>query len=170
MFSTNDTRQAKPFLVVVAIVAAMLPALTGRSAAAEDLGKLSYGSRAGQWITIMSKEGIGTAHAVIRLKHTAQDAKSFCVEYMVDYSMRCVRQVLAKERFADRVTGNCVKRTWTDMHGDHYSFHGSAKLLPELIKQGRFSESDYLVRRNGEEDFFPYDTDVFEALCPGALK
>lgn len=42
MFSTNDTRQAKPFLVVVAIVAAMLPALAGRSAAAEDLGKLSY--------------------------------------------------------------------------------------------------------------------------------
>nr|WP_255647514.1 hypothetical protein [Ensifer sp. IC4062] len=148
----------------------MLPILAGRSAAAEDLGKLFYGTRAGQSLTIVSKEGIGTANAVIRLKHTAQDAKSFCVGYLLDHSMRCVRQVLAEKKFADRVTGDCVKRTWTDMYGDNYSFHGSAKQQPELIKQGYFSESDYLIRRNGEERFFPFDTEVFQALCPGIAK
>lgn len=74
------------------------------------------------------------------------------------------------EKFPDRVTGDCVKRTWTDMYGDSYSFHGSAKQKPELIEQGYFSEEDFLIRRNGKGDFFPFDTAVFQALCPGIAK
>ncbi|MBB4183665.1 hypothetical protein GGE07_000278 [Sinorhizobium terangae] len=170
MFFTSVTRQSKRLLVAAAIMVGIFLVLTGRPAAAEDIGKLFYGTRAGQSMTIVSKEGIGTANAVIRLKHTAQDAKSFCVEYMLDHSMRCVRQVLAEKKLADRVTGDCVKRTRTDMYGDNYSFHGSAKQQPELIKQGYFSESDYLIHRNGEERFFPFDTEIFQALCPGIAK
>ncbi|HXV31494.1 MAG TPA: hypothetical protein VD840_14285 [Sinorhizobium sp.] len=170
MFFKYDHRQPKRLAAAAAIVTGMLPALAARSAMAEDFGKLSYGTRAGQSLTIVSKEGIGTANAVIRLKHTPQDAKNFCVGYLLDYSTRCVQRWLAEKKFADRVTGDCVKRTWTDMYGNKYSFHGSAKQQPELIEQGRFSESDYLVRRNGEEDFFPFDTEIFQALCPGIAK
>ncbi|WP_026613522.1 hypothetical protein [Ensifer aridi] len=173
MFFFNGTR----FVVPIALVTGILLAPAGGNAATENPGKLSYGSRMGMTVTIVAKEGIGTANAVIRIKHTPEDAKVFCVEYLRDPSMRCVRDVIATTKLSDRVTGNCVERTWTDTHGSSYSFHGSARQSPELMEDGSFSESDYLIRRDGDERFLPtspssyYEAlEVFQALCPGIVK
>ncbi|WP_026622047.1 hypothetical protein M728_003492 [Ensifer sp. WSM1721] len=178
MFSFKYTFQAKGFVVLVALLTGMLLAPADASAVSEDPNKLSYGTRIGMTMTILSREGIGTANAVIRLKHTPEDAKVFCVEYLRDSSMRCIRDVIATTKLGDRVTGNCVARTWTDMHGSNYSFHGSAKQSPEMIQKGHLSESDYLIRREGSEDFLPnYPVasyaerlEVFQHLCPGIAK
>src|SRR4051812_1789231 len=51
--------------------------LPGTVAAQVD-NRIYYGSRAGMHLTTVSKQGIGTANAVILLKHTPEDAKAYC--------------------------------------------------------------------------------------------
>ncbi|WP_141471672.1 hypothetical protein [Sinorhizobium sp. NG07B] len=178
MFPFNGTFQPNRFVMPLALVAGILLGPAVGSAVSEDPSKLSYGARIGMTMTIVSKEGIGTANAVIRLKHTPQDAKVFCVEYLRDDSLRCIGDVIATTKLADRVTGNCVERTWTDMHGSSYSFHGSARQSPEMIKKGLLSETDYLIRRDGDEAFLPNLSlasyaerlEIFQSLCPGIAK
>lgn len=46
-------------------------------------GKIGYGSRAGMTVTVVSMSGLDTANAVIRTKHTQEDAESFCREYVL---------------------------------------------------------------------------------------
>lgn len=159
------------------LICGVFPQMTG-SAAAEDLGKFYYGKKAGMTVTILSKEGIGTANAVMRIKHTENDAKAVCVKYELDYSARCVRRAMATTKVKDRVTGNCVERTWTDTYGDRYSFHGSARQAPEMLEKMFLSEDDYLIRRAGDEDFladagvtfYAEVLDIFQSLCPGIAR
>jgi hypothetical protein len=40
-------------------------------------GTIAYGSRAGMEVTVVSMEGLDTAHAVIRTKHTRENAIAF---------------------------------------------------------------------------------------------
>lgn len=143
------------------------PAALGQAASE----RLSYGSRAGMTLTTVSKSGIGTADAVIRVRHTPEDAKAFCVEYMQDDTPGCVRETLAEVKVADRVSGNCAARNWTDMYGDDYAFLGPAKKSPDTM-------ADYAIRalKTGEIlDGSPasgYDVqlEIFRQLCPGIAK
>jgi hypothetical protein len=145
--------------------------LQAASAAAQADDRIYYGSRAGMHLTTVSKQGIGTTNAVIWLKHTPQDAKAFCVEYVQDKSPDCVRQTLADVKIADRVSGNCTARTWTDMFGGRYAFLGIAKKSGDSI-------ADYAIKdlATGELlDGSPpsgYDIQltIFRQLCPGVAK
>ena len=138
--------------------------------------RLYYGSRAGMHLTTFAKSGIGTANAVIRIKHTPEDAKAFCVEYMVDTSPACVRKVLAELKIADQVSGNCTTRVWTDMYGDRYAFQGVARNSQN--KNSQDLSADYAIKdlRSGEIlDGSPpsgYDVQltIFRQLCPGVAK
>lgn len=153
--------------VTIAAVATLL-LLQAAPVAAQPDDRIYYGSRAGMHLTTVSKQGIGTADAVIRLKHTPQDAKAFCVEYVRDTSPDCVRETLAEVKIADRVSGNCTTRTWTDMFGGRYAFLGVAKKSPDSI-------ADYAIKdlATGELlDGSPpsgYDVQltIFRQLCPG---
>ncbi|EJC80192.1 hypothetical protein Rleg4DRAFT_1808 [Rhizobium leguminosarum bv. trifolii WSM2297] len=139
------------------------------AAAAED-HSIYYGSRAGMHLTTVSKTGIGTANAVIIVEHTPKDAKAFCVEYAMDNSMACVKRTMAEVKVGDRVTGNCRKRTWTDMYGQAYAFEGP--------RQSDDIMADYAVRdlKSGEildgSSASGYDValTVFQQLCPGIAK
>ena len=107
----------------VALIYALL--FVPQAAASQEEEHIYYGSRAGIHLTTVAKEGIGSAHAVIIVKHTPQDAKAFCVEYLQDDLMGCVKRTLAEVKVADRVTGNCTKRTWTDMYGKSFAISGT---------------------------------------------
>ena len=48
---------------------------------AHAAGSIAYGSRVGMEVTVVGVSGIGTSHAVIRVKHTRENAKTFCTEY-----------------------------------------------------------------------------------------
>jgi hypothetical protein len=67
------------------------PLVAPGTASSQQDGRIYYGSRAGMHLTTVSKQGIGTANAIIMVKHTPEDAKAFCVNYALDHSMACVR-------------------------------------------------------------------------------
>ena len=139
--------------------------------ASQQDDRIYYGSRAGMHLTTVSKEGIGSASAVIKLKHTPQDAKAFCVQYAQDNSMACVNQTLATVKAGDRVTGNCVKKTWTDMYDRGYAFLGKATKPNQL-------RAEYLVKdlSTGEildgssASGFDVQLTIFKQLCPGLAR
>ncbi|MCZ7450960.1 hypothetical protein O8B93_25635 [Agrobacterium rhizogenes] len=141
-----------------------------QSAFATDDHSIYYGSRAGMHLTTISKKGIGTANAVIRVRHTPNDARAYCVEYVLDHSSACVRRTLAEVRVADRVTGNCRKGTWTDVYGRSYAFEG--------VTGPADGPAQYAVRdlRSGEildgSSASGYDValTIFQQLCPGLAK
>lgn len=136
---------------------------------AED-DEIYYGSRAGMSVTTVSKEGIGTTKAVIRVEHRPRNAKAYCVNYELDNSMACVRRTMASVKVRDRVTADCRKRTWTDLSGDRFAFLGRQKKTESM--------ADYVVKRldTGEvldgssASGYPIALSIFQVLCPGIAK
>lgn len=57
-------------------------ALAVSISAAAAAGKIYYGSRAGMQVTVVSMNDLDTANAVIRTKHTREDATAFCRDYV----------------------------------------------------------------------------------------
>jgi hypothetical protein len=45
-------------------------------------GTIYYGSRAGMQVSVISVEGLNTSRAIIRTKHTREDATAFCRDYV----------------------------------------------------------------------------------------
>ena len=140
-------------------------------AVAQSDDRIYYGSRAGMHLTTVSKEGIGSANATIILKHTPQDAKAFCMQYANDNSMACVKRTLADVKAGDRVTGNCLTKTWTDMYGRNYAFLGRAK-------KANNSMADYALKdlKTGEildgssASGYSVQIIIFQQLCPGLAR
>ncbi|MBB3937362.1 hypothetical protein [Aureimonas phyllosphaerae] len=141
---------------------------TGTARAEDD--EIYYGSRAGMSVTTVSKAGIGTSMAVIRVEHRPRNAKAFYVDYVLDNSMACVRKTMASVKVRDRVTADCRKRTWTDLYGERFAFLGRQK--------DRDSMADYVVKRldTGEvldgssASGYPTALGIFQVLCPGIAK
>ena len=140
----------------------------GAAHAADD--EIYYGSRAGMSVTTVSKEGVGTSNALIRVEHRPRNAKSYCVDYELDNSMACVRRTMASVKVRDRVTGDCRKRTWTDLNGDRFAFLGPQKNSESM--------ADFVVKRvdTGEvldgssASGYPTALSIFKVLCPGIAK
>ncbi|RWA81741.1 hypothetical protein [Mesorhizobium sp.] len=146
-------------------------ALSASAGWADDKDPIYYGSRAGMQLTTVSKEGIGTANAKIHVKHTPKDAKAFCVQYSLDYSMACVKQTMALVKIDNYLTGNCVKRTWFDLSNEQFAFLGPANKSDEMI-------ADYVIKRvkTGEildgttASGYWVELGIFQHLCPGIAK
>ena len=119
-------------------------------------------------LTTISKVGIGTENAVIILEHTPSDAKAFCVGYLLDNSMACVKQTMAAVKVSDRVVANCVKKTWTDMYGRNYAFIGKSK-KPDLM----MLEYELKYLKTGEILNGPgyyVQLEIFKQLCPSLVR
>jgi hypothetical protein len=138
---------------------------------AQESDRIYYGSRAGMHLTVVSREGIGTARAVVRVEHTPKDAKAYCVEYALDNSMACVKRTMAGVKVGDRVTADCVTRTWTDMYGQSFAFLGPAKRADETM-------ADFAIRdlKTGEildgssASGYGVELAIFQHLCPGVTS
>jgi hypothetical protein len=133
--------------------------------------RIYYGTRAGMHLTTVGKSGIGTADAVIRLKHTPEDAKAFCEEYLYDKSEACVRKALAELKVADQVSGNCTARTWTDMYGRRYAFAGDARKSDTMTAD--FAIKDLAsgeILDGSSASGYDIQLTIFRQLCPGLAK
>jgi hypothetical protein len=73
--------------------------------------------------TVVGMEGRDTAKAIIRVRHTREDAIHSCQELGTiparQVSEDCIRQELAK-RVSDVVTADCERGEFTDYYGDRF--------------------------------------------------
>ena len=132
---------------------------------AHAAGSIAYGSRVGMEVTVVGVSGIGTSHAVIRVKHTRENAKTFCTEYEQDQSEECVDRVLRETRLNDQLEGNCESGWFISLYGERLRFIGEAKHRGEV-------DPKYIILRDRRPldgtsaSGYGYDLSQFEALCP----
>jgi hypothetical protein len=82
------------------------------------LATMDYGDRAGMEVSILGMERRDTAHAVIRFKHTRDNAIAFCRDFVRNVTEECVQDALAAETtFKQAMTGNCASGEFTDFYG-----------------------------------------------------
>ena len=148
--------------VSVLVILSLLASINQASAA----GKIYYGSRAGMQVTVVSMEGLDSSNAVIRTRHTREDATAFCSEYVGKVTEECIKSEL-ETRMNDQVVADCLRGVFTNFWGDRIQFRGPNR------KKGEFGPKYILVNmRSGEiadgssASNYPTNMGIFQALCP----
>jgi hypothetical protein len=130
---------------------------------------MDYGARAGMEVSILGMGGRDAAHAVIRFKHTRDNAIAFCRDFVRNVTEDCVQENLAAESgFKEAITGNCDSGEFSDFQGGRYRFLGRNP------KSGYFSDNKYIIKdlatgeiADGSEiSRYSINMNVYRALCP----
>ena len=148
-------------------LALALAVLLLSSVAASAAGKIYYGSRAGMTVTVVAKSGIDGANAVIRTRHTREDAIGFCREYVGKVTEKCIRDELATT-LSDEIKGNCTTGRFTNFFGEDHQFLGEIKPRQEDVM------AKYAIRNlaTGETadgssaSGYPTNMGILRELCP----
>ncbi|MEN3232713.1 hypothetical protein PUR29_03660 [Methylobacterium ajmalii] len=150
------------------MIRALIPAvlLTLSVLPANAAGKIAYGSRAGMEVTVTSVSGIGTANAVIKAAHTRQNAKTYCVDYVLNNSNECIERAMRDVQVSDAVFGNCKTGVFTTFNGQKYKFAGRKKASDDVIGSYRVYEGGSLLDGSSASGY-PVAIETFRALCPG---
>jgi hypothetical protein len=140
------------------------------AAAAEEIG---YGSRVGMSATVTSKSGVNSEKAVVFFKHTAENAKEFCVGYSNDYSMKCVKSVLRETKLKDHATANCRTGRFYSVWGQEFEFRGKNRNVGNNDIM-----ADYIIVDVGTGETldgssassYPVVLDNFSVMCPARVR
>lgn len=130
-------------------------------------GKIAWGSRVGMTTTVVHMSGLNTANAVIRTKHTADDALVFCRDYVRKISKDCIQSQL-EIPLNDMIEGNCLTGEFTDFQGTRYRFLG------EFQKQDQSVTAKYQIQEIASGQIadgtsasgYPVLMGIYRALCP----
>lgn len=142
--------------------AAWIAASSGPGMAA---GKIFYGSRAGMQVTVVSMSGLDTARAVIRTKHTREDAIAFCRDYVQKVTPKCIKEEL-ETRLNDEISADCVRGTFVDFYGNRYRFAGPNRNPDVDAKYRIISLPSGEVANGSSASGYPVNIDIFRTLCP----
>lgn len=145
----------------------LILALLVQAAPVHASGTIGYGSRAGMEVSVVSISGLDTARAVIRTRHTRQNAITFCRDYVQKVTEECIQEELGKP-LNDVITANCLTGNFTDFYGYSYRFLGRQR------KPGDFAVAKYVIMDLGTREIADgssasgYSTNMalFKALCP----
>lgn len=142
-------------------------ALGPMAAPAEAAGKIYYGPRQGQTVSIVSTRGLGTADAVIRVRHTRADAVAFCRDFVGRVTEACVREELATS-LSDEVKGNCVTGVFTAVGGGRYQLIGRNQGTAAPHFQVMDLDAGEALD-DSTQSGYTVVLGVYDALCPGRL-
>ena len=152
----------------IATIGSLTLAMTALPALGNEL--IYYGSRIGMQVTIISKSGIDTAQAVIRTKHTRENAITFCREYVGRVTERCIRDALATP-LRDAITANCRTGHFTNFWGERMQFEGpnrrssggNAKFVIRKLETGEILDGS-------SASGYGTSLGAFSALCPASVQ
>ena len=138
---------------------------------------ISYGSRVGMEVDVISVSGLNSNNAVIKTKHTRGNAKKFCIEYGQDFSEKCIKEELAI-KLTTEIHGNCSTGVFNDFFGFVHRFEGVSKrhefdanfdlrLLasPRPLIEGETPKIGELAEGDSASGYFTH-MEIFSALCP----
>ena len=77
-------------------------------------------------VSVVSVSGLNTANAVIRTRHTREDATTFCKEYANTNSSECISRELTVP-LNDYVAANCKTGQFVDFYGNKLRYEGAHK-------------------------------------------
>ena len=145
---------------------------TGTDATSGDVETLAYDNQPGMEISIASRSGIDTDQAKIVLKHTRDNAVSFCKDNVGQVTEACIATDMKKKLDAT-ISANCPQKSFVSMTGQSYRFKGPnpkfgktdtfAKYLIEDVKEGYELDGSFA---SGYDVIFGQ----FAALCPSLVR
>ena len=159
----NGLTTAFHLLVPNAILSVAL--LSSLAAPVLAAGKIYYGSRAGMQVSVVSMSGLDTSMAIIRTKHTREDAFAFCRDYVGKVTPACIQEELGI-RLNDQVTANCVTGVFTDFYGNRYRFAGPYRNKDSTAKYRLLSLPSGEEADGSSASGYPTNMGIFKALCP----
>jgi uncharacterized protein len=130
--------------------------------------KVPYGSRAGMEVTVVSKSGLNTMEAVIKVRHTRQDAEVYCREYVLKVSESCIQGALAFN-VGTEMTAQCPVGWFTTLDGRTLTWAG---LSSSIKTQNNYPEHIIIDPETKQaldgSSASGYDVALaqFSALCP----
>lgn len=151
-------------LLIVALTIVLMVVSAGTASAS---GKIYYGSRAGMTVSVISVDGLNTQSAVIRTRHTHDDAVTFCRDYVQNVTEECVEREL-QVPMNDYIAANCRSGVFTDFFGSRYRFEGPMR------KPTEGQSATYTIRNLSTGEIqdgssasgYPTNIGIFRALCP----
>ncbi|MCA0203278.1 MAG: hypothetical protein LCH92_02970 [Proteobacteria bacterium] len=147
-----------------------VPGWAGAQQGAPDL--VAYGSRAGMEVTILSRQGIDSAAAEVRVAHTPENARAFCTLYVMDPSEACVTATLADVAgwVGDRIAGDCTAGVFTGLWGGRMRFLGRLPARSEFGAEWDFREEGSDTPLDGTTaSGYGVVLDQFRSICPARL-
>jgi hypothetical protein len=100
--------------------------------------EIPYGSKIGMNVTVLKVSGIGSNASYAEIRHTLENAKAYCTEYIGDNSQKCVDENLNIGN-KDRITANCVTGEFSDVFGTPLYFRGAN------TKKSDDFDTDYII-------------------------
>ena len=127
-------------------------------------------------VSVISVSGLGTERAVIKTKHTQENAEKYCREYVRKVTQECIDEEMSIA-LNDTITANCRTGVFVDFNGAKHRFEG------KLNRSDRWVQARYAVRylspsqgirrpKQGElldgssASGYPTEMGIFKALCP----
>lgn len=133
-------------------------------------GTIYYGSRVGMEVSVMSVSGLDTSNAVIRTRHTRENAMKFCKDYANDRSESCIKRELSVP-LNNEVRANCMTGDFVDFFGNRYRFEGKIRRQTELMAKYALRYMSGPNRREladgSSASNYPTAMGIFQSLCPG---
>src|ERR1035437_5852783 len=131
---------------------------------------IQWGSREGMDATVISKQGLDTNHAIIRVRLTEENARHSCAGYIQDSSQRCIEEQLRDSLLSEIITANCEKGSFTDFGGLTHQFRGKNitrdSSAPKYVLMNVRTKE---VADGSMASGYGVNMGLVKALCPGAL-
>jgi uncharacterized protein len=126
-----------------------------------------YGTRAGMIVDIVGISGTDTAHAVLRFRHTRMNAMSFCREYAMKVTDKCINDEM-KSIGSGAIMANCTTGEFTSLSRNRLIFQGFAP---------SGSNTTYLIRAADTGEIldgsmatgYPTFLGQFKVMCPARV-
>lgn len=116
-------------------------------------------------VSVISISDLDTAHAVIRTRHTREDAIAFCRDYVLKVTPDCIRREL-ETPLNDQIVANCKTGEFSDFYGGHYKFAGAARSATTMAKYSIIDMSSGQEADGSSASGYPVNLSIFKALCP----
>jgi len=129
--------------------------------------KISYGSRAGMEVTVVSMLGLNSNHATIRVRHTREDATRFCSKYARKIFNKCIGEEMDK-RLNEEINADCRQGIFTDFWGGTFRFKGKNHHV-EYATDPKYVLIDLdtdATLDGSEASGYHTELGIFKALCP----
>ena len=141
-------------------------ALILATAPAWAAGTINYGSRAGMEVTIVSMSGINGPNAVIRTKHTRDNAIAYCRDSVQRVTRKCIETEL-KTAISDQISANCPKKEFTNFYGQAFRFLGLNKNSDSNFPKYKLLDMQTNEIADGSSaSGYPINLYLYRHLCP----
>jgi hypothetical protein len=131
------------------------------------LEMLSYGSRAGMDVTVISKQGIGTTNAVIAGRLTRENARHYCEEYVLDSSRQCIDTYLKDSKLTSSISANCETGVFSTFYGEKFRYVSKNPAPDDLPEYKVIDLKDDTPLDGSSASGLSYNMEQYKALCPG---